>query len=755
VIRLGTRLTLAGGREALARFVLTAIAVGTGVGLLLIVLAGFNGVRAQSHRSAWLESAHTTAPDSVAAKQQPLWWIFTTEQYRGQTIYRVDVAATGPHSPRPPGVPFIPKAGEYFASPALASLIHNVPRAVLGDRFPGTEVGTLGPSAVPSPDSLIVLIGHAPAQLSSVPGAQQVSGINSSPPASVGSVHEAGASVVFSSVDTEVLLVVGALALLLPVLIFIGTASRMAAARREERFAAMRLVGATPRQVARLAGVEAVLSALGGVVIGVVLFAALCPLIDHASFTGQAFASGELALNLADVAIVVMGVPAAALVAARVALRRVQVSPLGVTRRATPSPPRALRMIPLLAGIIELLLFATLGKPSSVNAQIDAYGAGFVLVVVGLVIAGPWLTMTGARLFVERTDRADALLAGRRLTDNPRAAFRAVSGLTVAVFVTTATVGITSTILTEHAASSGIVAKSNTLVDQLGVGNGTGLGVIAIPSIPSTLVQRLEAIPGVTGVSVIHTLPHYRVPMAISPGEVPGLVSCSELDRTPALGRCATSAAVAVIHPNFGFSLTPGSQRTSRWPASRETSNAIGLLPVQAVVVATDDSSAAIEQARTRLLVALPFQGPPTLLGSITGENAQLFGELARVSDLVIVVSLVIASCGLVVSVVGGVVDRRRPFSLLRLTGVPLTVLRRVVALESAGPLVAIATVSVGLGLLGSDLFLTAELHSGLRMPGLAYFACVLGGVGVSLAMLSLTLPLVGRITSAEVSRTE
>lgn len=755
MIRLGTRLTFAGGREALARFLATAFAVGIGVGLLLIVLAGFNAVDAQAQRTAWLESSSTTAPASIAAQHEPLWWVFTTEQYKGETIYRVDVAATGPHSPRPPGIPYIPAAGQYFVSPALDSLIHSAPDAELGDRFAGREVGILGPSAVPSPSSLIVVVGHTAAQLSGVPGAQKVVGINLSPPASVGAVTESGASVVASSANTEVLLVVGALALLLPVLIFIGTATRLAATRREERFAAMRLIGATPRQVAKIAGAESVLAALGGLVIGFILFFALYPLVDHASFTGQAFGSGEFALSLVDVAIAVLGVPLAALVSGRLALRRVRISPLGVTRRVTPSAPRAYRVIPLGAGIIELTLFATLGKPSTVNGQIDAYVAGFVLLMAGLVIAGPWLTMVGARLFVERTDRADVLLAGRRLTDNPRVAFRSVSGLIIAVFVTTATVGITGTILADHATSTGVVAKSNTLVDQLGVGNALGLEGISIPSLPATLAASLEAIPGVTGVAVIHTVPDYRVPMAISPGEIPGLVSCAQLDRISALGRCASGADVAVMHPNFGFSLTPDSQKNSRWPASPESTSTIASLPVQAIVVATNDSSAAIEHARTRLLAELPFEGPPTLLGSVTGENAQLFGELARVAELVIIVSLLIASCGLAVSVVGGIADRRRPFSLLRLTGVPLAILRRVIALESAVPLIAIAVVSAGLGLLASDLFLTAQLHSGLRMPGLAYFACVVGGVAVSLALLGVTLPLVGRITSTEASRTE
>ncbi|MEK8105468.1 FtsX-like permease family protein [Micromonospora sp. M12] len=60
--------------------------------------------------------------------------------------------------------------------------------------------------------------------------------------------------------------------LLFPVLIFIGTATRLSAARREQRFAAMRLVGATPRQISMVAAVEAATAAVAGTAVGFGLF---------------------------------------------------------------------------------------------------------------------------------------------------------------------------------------------------------------------------------------------------------------------------------------------------------------------------------------------------------------------------------------------------------------------------------------------------------------------------------------------------
>ena len=71
-----------------------------------------------------------------------------------------------------------------------------------------------------------------------------------------------------------------------------------------------------------------------------------------------------------------------------------------------------------------------------------------------------------------------------------------------------------------------------------------------------------------------------------------------------------------------------------------------------------------------------------------------------------------------------------RPFGLLRLTGVPLRVLRRVVAVETAAPLIVIALGSAIIGFVASDLFLRSQVGLTSRLPGVAYYAIVLGGLG-------------------------
>lgn len=168
MIRLGLRLTLNGGREAAVRLVLLVLAVGLGAGLLLIALSGINAVNSQNARYAWLDTA---AAHQKPTGRNPLWGMVTADGFDGQTITRVDVAATGPASPVPPAIAKLPGPGQYYISPALASLLGTTPAGELAARYPGHQIGLIGDAALPSPDSLIIIIGHAAAgRLPSAPG---------------------------------------------------------------------------------------------------------------------------------------------------------------------------------------------------------------------------------------------------------------------------------------------------------------------------------------------------------------------------------------------------------------------------------------------------------------------------------------------------------------------------------------------------------------------------------------------------------
>jgi predicted lysophospholipase L1 biosynthesis ABC-type transport system permease subunit len=132
-----------------------------------------------------------------------------------------------------------------------------------------------------------------------------------------------------------------------------------------------------------------------------------------------------------------------------------------------------------------------------------------------------------------------------------------------------------------------------------------------------------------------------------------------------------------------------------------------------------------------------------------------VFTGWRQLANVVILASLAIAGCSLAATIAGGVSERKRPFSLLRLTGVPLGVLRRVVALESAVPLLLVAVVAIAAGLASADLFLRAQMRYNLQPPGVQYYLIVATGLAASLGIIASTLPLLARITGPETARNE
>ena len=74
----------------------------------------------------------------------------------------------------------------------------------------------------------------------------------------------------------------------------------------------MRLVGATPRQIATIATVESSVATIAGTAVGFGLFYTLRPAIATIPFSGERFFTSDLSLSPANVLLVAIGIPAAA-----------------------------------------------------------------------------------------------------------------------------------------------------------------------------------------------------------------------------------------------------------------------------------------------------------------------------------------------------------------------------------------------------------------------------------------------------------
>jgi hypothetical protein len=172
--------------------------------------------------------------------------------------------------------------------PALAALLKATPASELGDRYPGRLAGTIGDAALPSPDSLVIIVGDTAAQLAQAPEAVRATSISTTPPSGCsGDSCVLGLGIDAKGLD--LVLPAVALAMLVPVLVFIATATRLSAARREQRFAAMRLTGALPRQISVIAAVESTVAAFLGMAAGFGIFFGLRGPLAAIPFTGEPF----------------------------------------------------------------------------------------------------------------------------------------------------------------------------------------------------------------------------------------------------------------------------------------------------------------------------------------------------------------------------------------------------------------------------------------------------------------------------------
>jgi predicted lysophospholipase L1 biosynthesis ABC-type transport system permease subunit len=172
------------------------------------------------------------------------------------------------------------------------------------------------------------------------------------------------------------------------------------------------------------------------------------------------------------------------------------------------------------------------------------------------------------------------------------------------------------------------------------------------------------------------------------------------------------------------------------------------------ILVGTDGDPASVERVRT----ALEVGHPDWIIQTPAQQVSQSYSQISEIGWIVVlgtIGTLIMAGCSLAVAVAGGLVERRRPFALLRLTGMPVGRLRSVILLEAAPPLLVAAAASAVLGVLVADALLSAASIDGTPTPDLALLPLLAAGVALALGIVALTFPLLGRVTSTESTRFE
>ncbi|MGW0582350.1 FtsX-like permease family protein [Streptomyces sp. NPDC002920] len=425
VLPLTWHLVRSSGRRGLAGRLLAAGAAAVGTFVMLVMIAACLGSGARSDHTAW----RTPAPDRHGTAVQTLATTFV--RHEPVTVVSLARLPGRAGTPAPPGLDTFPKKGEVYVSPALARLMRELPAAQLADRLPKpASYGTIGRAGLASPDELVAVVGRAPTdpQVSTALTAGASWFADGLTDRAVISGFTGTRASVFTSTDMTTALL-GVVLLAMPVVVLSAAAGRLGAARREQQLAALRLAGATPRQILGMTAVEAAAVGAAGAVTGALAYAASLPALAEVPYGVGSWYVGQLWVGPLWLAGVVAAVPALITVSAVSMLRQVVVSPLGVAQQANPRRTRLIRLV-LFVGVLGYIWTSTGGGQLKARQLLVLlllfYGAFWLF--------GPWVVDRLGRVVGRFARRPATLLAARRLSDDPRGAWRTVSGLVLAGF---------------------------------------------------------------------------------------------------------------------------------------------------------------------------------------------------------------------------------------------------------------------------------------------------------------------------------
>lgn len=234
-----------------------------------------------------------------------------------------------------------------------------------------------------------------------------------------------------------------------------------------------------------------------GTVLGLVLFLLLKVLVQR-HYDGTAAPTGlprfqrlptDVGVPVVRSLLVVLLVPALAAASALASLRRVEVSPFGVTRRVRPSP-RGWAVLPLVSGLLLLVAGTLLGEVSLLLVAI-----GVAAVVLSLASCGSWLAARTGAVVAGQAGRPALVLAARRLQDDPRAQGRELFGVVLAVLTGCAVAVTRSSLLRMADRADSFYRTSDALVGlAVAVALAVATAALAVATVEAVLDRRRSTV---------------------------------------------------------------------------------------------------------------------------------------------------------------------------------------------------------------------------------------------------------------------
>lgn len=550
----------------------------------------------------------------------------------------------------------------------------------------------------------------------------------------------------------------GGTSLLVAILVVVGTFTLSIEQRRRE-LALLRAVAATPRQVRRMIGGEALLvgtvagllGAAGGLAVARWLRSLF---VDHGVMPPDL----RLVVSPFPMAAGLLATLLAGWAAARVSVRRTaRIRPAEALAEAaveprTPPLARTLAGLVMLAGHVTLLaVLRTLDMEAAATPVtfLAVVLAAFAVALLGPVIARLATTLLGPPL---RLSRVSGHLAAANNRANTRRLATVIAPLTLAI-------GMTCTILFAPATLSAAATRQ--------AHDGVTAGNVLSGRVPREAASAVRALPGVrAATAMLPTTIHAGRGKYGAQGVTPaGLartidpdVRAGSLDRLGEGGMAVSTTAAGHMHARLGatVSLTLGDGTPLRARVAAIYGRGLGfgdvLLPYDTVAAHVDDplapqvlvaggSADALRQA------VRAYPG----VRALSTERAQALREARQNKNAevnLVIMGLIIAftAIAIVNTLAMATAERSREFALLRLVGTTRRQILRMLRAETLtvtltgtvlGTAIALGTLSAyGAGMTGS---------ARPAFPPGAYLAVV--AVAAALALLATSVP--GRIALA------
>ncbi|MEJ3745957.1 FtsX-like permease family protein [Actinomycetes bacterium KLBMP 9797] len=806
MIGLGLRLAFSGNRVRLLMMV-------GGVAVAVALLFGVTGaLPAATERIAKTASRGVEPDEHRAERTEGINARLSVGLWRGHQLRVLLVETVGPAVAPPPGIPRTPGPGEVFASPALTRALAGEHGAELAPRLPGAVVGTVERAGLVGPDELYAVAGVRAGTLDDGEGyalgfARPARGLFASQAAYTdgsGSRHEAN-----TAATLPILLGLTSVGLVMPLLVLVGTATRLSAASRERRASAMRLVGATPRQLRRLGAIEGTVVGMLGAAAGCALFHLLRVPVTALLPVDNGLYAGDVAPPLLAALIVLAGIPALTTVAGVVALRRAVSTPLAARRQAARPAAGPIRLVPLAAGL--LLLAAAYADRAALATGAWHVKAlllgGSALCLAGIAVGAAPLSRLAGSLLARRGPGLASQFAGRRLLTDPGGAARTVTGTALVVvvggWVLTFMPLLTPGPPAENTHLVGVL-PDQTVVATLAMNSdvdGAEAAVRAAPGVRAAAAFRdVTLLPPGVSMSQDYTVDGPEVDQGVRAV----VADCARLAAvlvTPLPG-CrpdtvyrlpssafdeATLAAAGRLQPVTGdrdrsdpsapVLRLPSTLDTVELPAGLIQDVSYGfsirgdlLVPpdllagwpgvgnwVPTVLVGTDGRAGTVEAVRTAL-GATPMALPPTTPREAVALGRSESDGYRQAALLVALAVVLTGGLSLAVTTADAVRERHRAHAALTAMGTPARLLRRTVLLHTTLPLL----LNVGLAMLvtATTSWLYVRLATPadaavVRLPWAGYTAIGAAATAACLIAAVAALPFVRAATRPDALRSE